>query len=287
MDTKNLATRTAFGILYIGVLLFGILQGKYAFIAVFGTILGLALYEYFRLVERKTAHPISKIFNIISGIAIFFSAYLYLEGICTIVFATTSLLYILALIYSAVLLKREDIYHSIIYSVFGQIYITLPLCLLLLISYQYEIEADKYKYIFVLAIFVFIWLNDTAAYLIGSMFGKHKLIERISPRKSMEGFIGGVVFTVLAGMGFAYIYTEYPILFWIGFALIVSLFGTLGDLFESLIKRTYQVKDAGNLIPGHGGILDRIDSLLIVVPAIFLYLMLSLAYLKSTIIITN
>lgn len=282
MDIKNLFTRTTFGVLYVGILLFGILQGKYAFIGVFGTILGIALFEFFHLLERKTPHTISKILNIIGGGVIFISVYLYLEGICTFALATTSLLYLLTLIFCAVLLKRKDMYHSIIYSIFGQIYITLPFCLLLLISYQHDVQKDNFQYIFVLAIFLFIWLNDSFAYLVGSLFGRHKLIERISPKKSVEGFIGGIFFTMLAGMTVAHFHTEYPVGFWMGFAIIVSLFGTLGDLFESLIKRTYNVKDSGRIIPGHGGILDRIDSLLIVVPAIFLYLMISLAYLESS-----
>ena len=130
-----------------------------------------------------------------------------------------------------------------------------------------------------LAIFVFIWVNDTFAFLTGITLGKNKLLERISPKKTIEGFIGGIFFTVLAGVGFSFLFVEYNIYFWIGFALIVSLFATLGDLFESLIKRTYKVKDSGNLIPGHGGILDRIDSLLIVVPAIYVYLLITNSFM--------
>ena len=126
-----------------------------------------------------------------------------------------------------------------------------------------------------MAIFVFIWINDTFAFLTGVTLGKKKLLERISPKKTIEGFIGGFFFTVLAGVGFSLLFTDYSLLFWIGFALIASLFGTLGDLFESLIKRTYNAKDSGQLIPGHGGILDRIDSLLFVIPAIYLYLLIT------------
>ena len=260
---------------YIAILLFGVLYNKYSFIIVFGIILVLALNEFFRLIEQKTPHLISKLFNIISGIAIFFSAYLFLDEKSILALPISALLYLLALLVSAILINRPDTFNTIIYSAFGQLYITLPFCLLLLISYEYNLANSIYHYAFVLAIFVLIWVNDTFAFLTGVTMGKNKLLERISPKKTIEGFVGGILFTVLAGIGFSLIFTDYSIYFWIGFALIASIFATLGDLFESLIKRTYNVKDSGQLIPGHGGILDRIDSLLFVIPAIYVYLLIT------------
>jgi len=150
---------------------------------------------------------------------------------------------------SAIIVNRYDILHAIIYSVFGQMYITLPLCLLMLLSYHFNLFDEKFHYVPGLAIFVFIWVNDTAAYFIGSLIGKHKFISRISPKKSVEGFIAGIVFTVIAGLIFAHLIPEYPTDFWVIFAFVVSIFGTLGDLFESLIKRTYDLKDTGTLFP--------------------------------------
>lgn len=271
---RNLITRAIAGAVYIFILLFGILFNKYSFIVVFGVILVFALDEFYRLIELRTPHLISKLFNILFGILIFLSAYLFLEGKSILALPISSITYLLSIFASTIIIKRHDIFNSIIYSVFGQLYITLPFCLFLLISYEYKLANSIYYYALVLAIFVFIWVNDTFAFIIGTTLGKHKLLERISPKKTIEGFIGGIFFTVLAGIGFSFLYTEYTIYFWIGFALIVSLFATLGDLFESLIKRTYKVKDSGNLIPGHGGILDRIDSLLIVVPAIYVYMLI-------------
>ena len=149
----------------------------------------------------------------------------------------------------------------------------MPMSLLLFMSYFFPGESSGvgYHYAPVLAIFVFIWVNDTAAYFFGSLLGKRKLMEHISPKKSVEGFIAGILFTVIASLIFARIYEDYSVVFWIGSGVVTALFGTMGDLFESLIKRTSAVKDSGNLIPGHGGILDRIDSLLIAIPAIYLY----------------
>ncbi len=278
MNIKDISTRAGAGIIYILVILLGLLGGRFSFLAVFGAILGSGLFEFYRMVEKDTSHAISKIFNIVLGVIIFISVFLYLEGIYTYLLPVCILIYLLILIASAIFLRRHDILHGIIYSVFGQVYITMPLSLLMFISYSPNVAGNEYDWVPVLALFVFLWVNDTAAYFIGSLIGKHKLIEHISPKKSIEGFIAGILFTMLASLIFARLYPGFSVAFWMGLAIVVSLFGTLGDLFESLIKRTCNVKDAGDLIPGHGGILDRIDSLLVAVPAVFLYLILFLSF---------
>ena len=280
MNVKDLITRAGAGIIYILVILLGVLGGRFSFLAVFGAILGTGLFEFYRMVEKDTSYAISKIFNIVMGIILFLSVFLYIEEISIYALPSAILVYLLILIASAVFIRRDDIFHGIIYSVFGQIYITMPLSLLMLISYSYQhnLAGEGYDWVPILALFVFIWVNDTAAYFIGSLIGKHKLIEHISPKKSVEGFIAGILFTLLASFIFAKLYPEFSTAFWMGYGAVVALFGTLGDLFESLIKRTCSVKDAGRLIPGHGGILDRIDSLLVAVPAAYLYLIIFLSF---------
>ena len=280
MNVNNLIVRAGAGIIYILVILLGVLGGQIPFLIIFGAILATGLFEFYRMMEKDTSHAISKIFNISMGIAMFLSVFLYIKGITVYALPAAILVYLLILIASSVFIRREDIFHGIIYSVFGQIYITMPLGLLMLISYSYQnnISGGGSDWVPILALFVFIWVNDTAAYFIGSLIGKHKLIEHISPKKSVEGFIAGIIFTLLASFIFAGFYPEFSTVFWIGYGAVVALFGTLGDLFESLIKRTSSVKDAGHLIPGHGGILDRIDSLLVAVPAVYLYLLLFLSF---------
>jgi phosphatidate cytidylyltransferase len=280
LSVNDLITRAGAGIIYILVILLGVLGGRFTFLAVFGAIVGTGLFEFYRMVEKDTSHAISKIYNVVMGIILFLSVSLYIEDISLYLLPSVILLYLLILIASAVFIHRHDIFHAIIYSVFGQIYITLPLSLLMLISYsnQSNLTGENYDWVPILALFVFIWVNDTAAYFIGSLIGKHKLMEHISPNKSVEGFIAGILFTLLAALIFAWLYPEFSTVFWVGYGAVVALFGTLGDLFESLIKRTCSVKDAGNLIPGHGGILDRIDSLLLAVPAAYLYLMIFLSF---------
>ncbi|MDD4631272.1 MAG: phosphatidate cytidylyltransferase [Proteiniphilum sp.] len=280
MNVNNLITRAGAGIIYILVILIGVLGGHVSFLIIFGAILAIGLFEFYRMVEKDTSHAISKIFNISMGIVIFLSVFLYIKGITFYALPAAILIYLLILIASSIFIRRDDIFHGIIYSVFGQIYITMPLGLLMLISYSYQnnITGEGSDWVPILALFVFTWVNDTAAYFIGSLIGKHKLIEHISPKKSVEGFIAGILFTLLASFIFASFYPGFSTAFWMGYGIIVALFGTLGDLFESLIKRTSAVKDAGHLIPGHGGILDRIDSLLVAVPAVYLYLIIFLFF---------
>ncbi|MCH5247346.1 MAG: phosphatidate cytidylyltransferase [Muribaculaceae bacterium] len=153
----------------------------------------------------------------------------------------------------------------------AQLYIALPLGLM---NFIYGVEPAL-----LMLMFILIWLNDTGAYIIGCKFGKHRLFERISPKKSWEGFFGGLVFTVGGAIAAHFIFPHWfghlmPWLGWALFGLIICGFSTWGDLVESLIKRTVGVKDSGSLMPGHGGILDRIDSLLFVTPATLLFLLI-------------
>jgi len=169
--------------------------------------------------------------------------------------------------------KQLDPISHAAYIVLGQVYIALPVSLLNGIAFSLPAEnAAEYRSIFVLALFIFIWINDTGAYLIGVNFGKHRLLERISPKKSWEGFFGGMLFTLASSLVFAYFYPALAVGQWAGLALAVSLFATWGDLIESLIKRTLSIKDSGTAIPGHGGFLDRFDSLLIAVYAVLFFL---------------
>jgi phosphatidate cytidylyltransferase len=151
----------------------------------------------------------------------------------------------------------------------------LPLSLLnLLVFSPADAGVVVYYPVFVLALFIFIWINDTGAYLVGILFGKHRLFERISPKKSWEGFFGGLLFTTASSFVFAYFEPEISYYHWMGISLVVVVFGVWGDLVESLIKRTLEVKDSGKAIPGHGGFLDRFDSLLLAVYAVLFYVQL-------------
>lgn len=130
--------------------------------------------------------------------------------------------------------------------------------------------ADQYEPRIILGIFIMIWTNDTFAYITGKSLGKNKLFERISPKKTIEGFLGGVLFTILASLIISYYFSFFSSIIWISSAIFVSIFGTIGDLVESKFKRQANVKDSGKIMPGHGGILDRLDSIIFVVPYLYL-----------------
>ncbi|HOD09257.1 MAG TPA: phosphatidate cytidylyltransferase, partial [Flavobacterium sp.] len=123
----------------------------------------------------------------------------------------------------------------------------------------------------ILSIFILIWVNDTFAFLVGKTFGKHKLFEKVSPKKTIEGFIGGFIFSIITGFILAKYLMLQSYFHWVSIAILASVFGTLGDLVESKFKRIANVKDSGNIMPGHGGVLDRLDSIIFVAPIVYLF----------------
>lgn len=273
LNIKNLTTRTATGIVFIAILMAGILYGQYSFLIVFLLVAGMALYEFYGLILKTKQAQVSKLFNTIGGLLLFVGAYLFfaLPNMHLITFVPYAV-YMASLFVSELFLKKTNPIQSLAYATLGQIYLALPLSLLSYLAFSYDATNETYHHAYLLALFVFIWVNDSFAYLSGSILGKHRMFERISPKKSWEGFVGGALFTVVASVIFGQYFTQLPLWGWIGFALVMIVFGTLGDLIESLFKRTLDVKDSGNFLPGHGGILDRIDSVVFSIPALFIYI---------------
>ena len=269
---KNLITRILTGIVFVSVILAGILFGEYSFAFVFCLIEILALSEFYKLIETSSKLKTNRLLNITGGFLLFSASFLYHAGIVnsTVIFLPYAC-YFLILFISELYLKKENPILSLGYSALGQVYLALPFSLLNYLAFSY---INQYHYVYILALLVLIWVDDSFAYLTGVTMGKHKMFERISPKKSWEGFAGGAVCTILASLIFAHYFTEMPLWGWIGFALVVIAFGTWGDLVESLMKRTLNVKDSGNILPGHGGILDRFDSMIMTIPALTVYLMI-------------
>ena len=204
--------------------------------------------------------------------AIFISIYTF-SGIFNVSFVTMHVCRgLLAMSFTAIFLvqafQKDAGSRRLFHTSFALLYIGVPMILLPMIGY-YKGEEQPWV---LASMFVLIWCNDSFAYLLGSAIGKHKIFPRISPNKTWEGFMGGVISTVIAAMIFHYYLPIMPFWGWLGLALVVLVFGTLGDLFESAIKRSYNIKDSGKFMPGHGGILDRIDSLLFALPMAYFYL---------------
>lgn len=276
---NNFIQRAITGIIFVGVLIGCILGGPISFTLLFALITALTINEFGVIISKQPDVEINKPICMLAGVFLFFGfAYLgVMPGQTEILIPYLFL--IIYLLVSELYLKKKNPLNNWAYAMMSQIYIALSFAMLNVLAYHSignEGELSNYQVqynpILPLSIFIFTWINDTGAYCTGMLFGKHRLFERISPKKSWEGSIGGGVFSIIAAIVMAHYFPFMPISIWIGLALTVVIFGTLGDLTESLLKRTIGIKDSGNILPGHGGMLDRFDSTLMAVPAAVVYL---------------
>ncbi len=272
---KNIFTRTLSGSIYVALIVAALLlPSPYMFIGLFALFIVLGTVELHHLVDNKASVIANKrtaiALDCIGGLALFTTFWglnFNPSGSVTQVAIAAYLLYFALRMILQLYMKSDNALQSLADSALTQVYVALPLSLL-------NILYDEGV---LLAIFILIWLNDTGAFCVGSMLGKHRLFERISPKKSWEGFWGGMAFCIIAGVVFYFCggtFGNLKLVEWIMLGICVSAFSTWGDLAESLLKRTLKVKDSGHLIPGHGGILDRIDSLLLVSPTSVIFFIL-------------
>jgi phosphatidate cytidylyltransferase len=275
---KNLFTRSFTGIVYVALIVLGIQLNQYTFLALFSVITGLCLSEFYTLMSVHKKVNINRWYHSFGGVLMFVSIYfyssslsLYSSGFRASLFFLPYFLYIVSVLISELYEKQADPVTHIACIFLGQCYIALPLSLLNLLAFRDAGFFSSYYSVFLLSLFVFIWANDTGAYVTGMLFGKHPLFPRISPKKSWEGFWGGLIFTFASSFIFARFEPSIPYYHWVAISLAVALFAVWGDLIESLIKRTLGIKDSGQSLPGHGGFLDRFDSLLLAVYAIVFY----------------
>lgn len=270
---KNFLQRLFFGALLVGVIVLCILWQAKSFAILFAFLSALSTREFHTLMVRQGV-SLSTDWGSIGSLFLFLGFYGYFAP-CVV--AWFSPLFLSFYGFWFVISFIVELYNktskplvNLSYLVLGQIYVALPFALL---SGLYFYGGQPTP-VLVLALFVLIWTNDTFAYMTGSLFGKHRLFERISPKKSWEGFIGGNVFALAVSQIFAYYEPAISWWMWLVFAQFVVLSATYGDLIESLIKRNLGVKDSGHAIPGHGGFLDRFDSVLLASPVLFITLTL-------------
>lgn len=276
---KNLITRSITGILYVAIMVTSFLQ-SFNMIVVFALITGLATWEFTGLVNEYKHVNVNRRITTVAGVYFF----LAVAGVNSGAIQTNAVFvpYLLTIIYlfiSGLYTKSDDSANDWAYTMLSQMYIALPLSTINVIAFRQAADGlNYYYYLLPLSIFIFLWTNDTGAYCTGSLFGKHKLFPRISPAKSWEGSIGGGILVLIVASVMYYIESQgenlsgLNLIEWLGLGLVVVVFGTLGDLVESLLKRTLGIKDSGNILPGHGGILDRFDSSLMAIPASVVYL---------------
>lgn len=265
-------TRAITGFFFVLVMLASVLLGDKTFVIFFLLLSLLCLDEFYRLVKTDDIKP-----RRIGGALLALSIYVPL--IITLLYDTGSGLMLIAVPVAAIICIAELYrrgarpFYSIAFTFFGVIMAVVPFCFYTAAAFS----EGEYNYHYSLGFLLLLWASDTGAYLAGMKFGKHKLFERHSPKKTWEGFIGGMIMSLLVAFILGTRFTELSLISWAAISLIIVIGGTFGDLFESMLKRSMSVKDSGSLLPGHGGVLDRFDGLLLAAPLVFVYLYLILS----------
>ena len=276
---KNFIVRTITGTLFVAIMVAGFLNPK-AMVFLFALITGLSVWEYTGLVNGIDDVRVNRFISTVAGVYLFLAVAAWRMGlVANFIIVVPYLLTIVYLFVSGLFTCSKNPVADWAYTMLGQMYVALPLSMINILAFEVDGQwGVNFDSLLPLSIFIFLWTNDSGAYCCGSLLGKHKLFPRVSPGKSWEGSIGGcvLVLAVAALIGWwannGDMKHQLGMAAWMGLGLVVVVFGTLGDLVESLFKRTLGIKDSGNLLPGHGGMLDRFDSALMAIPAAVIYL---------------
>lgn len=281
---NNFIVRTLTGVAFVAVLVASIVYSPFSFGALFAVVSALSTMEFCNIVNKQAGVQTNVFISILASLMLFFAIFAYSCGYANAVLLMPSsvfLPYLLTIIYllvSQLYSGRENALASWAFTMMGQLYVALPFALLNCIAfvpYPQSSMGTAYIFMYPLSVFLFLWSSDSGAYCVGSLLGKkipYRLFPSISPNKSWIGSIGGTLLAVGVGAIISRFEPSLTLLQWMGFGLVVAIFGTWGDLVESQIKRQLGIKDSGNVLPGHGGMLDRFDSSLLAIPASLIYL---------------
>lgn len=275
---SNLLVRSITGALFVATVVCSFLNAM-AMLLLFAIVTGLSIWEFTGLVNQQENVNTNRFISTVAGVYFFFAV----AGFCSELTPTAVFIpYLITVIYlliAELFAKNPQPVDTWAYTMLSQMWIALPLSTINILAFPATNGEPAFSFVLPLSVFVFLWLNDAGAYCVGSLLGKHRLFPRISPKKSWEGSIGGAVLVLIAAILIGSLLGNYEqtqniltIPQWIGMGLVVVVFGTFGDLVESLFKRTLGIKDSGNILPGHGGMLDRFDSTLMAFPAVVIYL---------------
>ena len=275
---RNFIVRTITGVIFVAAIVASFLRPE-AMVLLFSIVTGMTVWEFTGLVNEREHVTVNRFISTVAAVYFFyamtyFCSDLYGGAAKSVVFIPY-LVTIIYLLVAELYLKQKDPIADWAYTMLSQMYVALPLSLLNVLAFTATPSGNvMFNTLLPLSVFVFLWVNDTGAYCVGSLLGRHKLFPRISPGKSWEGSVGGAVFVMAAAWAISAFVDDHmlALLEWLGLGLVVVVFGTWGDLVESLFKRTLGIKDSGNILPGHGGMLDRFDSSLLAIPASVVYL---------------
>jgi phosphatidate cytidylyltransferase len=270
---NNFWSRIFTGALFVGAVAGSILYSHLLFSLLFLAISLWSLYEYYRMISASGQYHMRHVAGIAAGLIVYATmAMVSLQWIETRMMIVNLLLLPLLLI-AELYYKSPTPFHNVALNVFGILYIILPFALLNFF-FNPTLASTGDHPIILLGFFILLWVYDSFAYVFGVWLGRHRMFERHSPKKSWEGLIGGFLMGFVAAFAIAHFSAEYSLLHWLVIAALVMIFGTFGDLAESMLKRSIKIKDSGRALPGHGGLLDRFDAALLAAPAVFVYLML-------------
>ena len=274
---KNMTIRAITGTIFVAAVVTCFLRPE-AMMFLFALVTALSVWEFTGLVNNSGDVRVNRFICTVAGVYLFLAFAGFCSGITPAAVFIPYLLTVVYLFISELYTKAPNPINNWAYTMLSQMYIALPFSMINVVAFHSTGDAHVYDYLLPLSIFIFLWTNDTGAYISGSLLGRHKLFPRVSPGKSWEGSIGGglLVLAVAALVGYLANSSEgghtLSIPAWMGLGLVVVFFGTWGDLVEPLFKRTLGIKDSGNILPGHGGMLDRFDSSLMAFPAAVVYL---------------
>ena len=273
---KNFIQRAITGLIFVAVLIGCIIGSPLSFGLLFSIISAMATAEFCNLMNKHEGVCVNRNICVLGSVSLFLCFFYYGMNPAQTGIFIPYLIITIYLMVSELYLKKKHPLNSLAYAMLSQIYVGLPFALLNVLAFHSNgwDSVSEYQFILPLSIFAFNWINDTGAYCTGMLLGKHPLFKRISPKKSWEGSIGGAVFCIAGAFALAYFFPIMSTAAWVGMGLTVVVFGTWGDLTESLMKRHLGIKDSGNILPGHGGMLDRFDSAIMAIPAAVVYLYL-------------
>jgi phosphatidate cytidylyltransferase len=266
---SNFLKRTLTGAIFLVVMVGGIIWNFYSLAVLFFVIAMLGLDEFYRLLIKSGHEPNRKLGLLCGGTIFIVVAISKLIGEQPALYL--SFVLISCIFFAELYRNKQNPFQNIAYTIIGIVYTVVPFALW--VSFLKNYSSDYNPHV-LLGFFFLLWTNDTGAYLVGISIGKHKLWERISPKKTWEGFFGGLVLSVAVGYVISLFYPELHYILWMVMAVIVSCAGTMGDLVESAFKRSIDAKDSGSILPGHGGILDRFDGVFLSTPFVLVLLQL-------------